>query len=85
MRDRASKGGSSWRPSCFPTSEGSTCIVVMRDDVAPPGSKAGPCMEGNRRNMRGPIGSAGLVSGGGYPQGTAGADARAEIGSRTGP
>ena len=84
MRDRASKGGRSRRPSCFPNSEGSMCTVNMRDGVAPSGSKAGSCMEGKRRNMRGPIGSAGLVSGGGRSQGTAEAGTRAEIGSRTG-
>ena len=68
----------------FPYHEGSTCVVAMRDGVAPPGSKAGSRMEGNRRNMRGPTGSAGLVSGGGGRQGTAGAAIRAEVGSRTG-
>jgi len=57
--------------------------VVRRDGIAPPGSKAGSCMEGNRWNMRGPTGSAGLVSGGGWKQGTAGAAIRAEVGSRT--
>lgn len=68
----------------FPKHEGSMSIVVMRDDVAPSGSKAGSRMEGNHRNMRGPTGSAGLVSSGGQQQGTAGAAVRAEVGSRTG-
>ena len=67
-----------------PSLEGSTCIVAMRDDAASPGSKAASRMEGNRRNMRGPTGSAGVVSGGGWRQGTAGAAIRAEVGSRTG-
>ena len=57
MRDRASKGGRSRRPSWFPDSEGSMCAVGRRDGVAPPGSKAGSCTEGDRRNMRGPPGS----------------------------
>jgi hypothetical protein len=64
--------------------EGNMSIVVMRDDAAPPGSKAGSRMDSNHRNMRGPTGSAGLVSGGGRQQGTAGAGTRAEVGSRTG-
>ena len=68
----------------FPKREGSMCTVVMRDSDAPPGSKAASCIEGDHRNMRGPIGSAGLVSGGGRSRGTAGAAFRAEIGSRTG-
>ncbi len=68
----------------FPFHEDSTRGIAMRDGGAPPGSKAGPCMEGKRRNMRGPIGAAGLVSGGGWRRGTAGAAVRAEIGSRTG-
>ena len=38
-------------------------------------------MEGNRRNMRGPTGSAGLVSGGGGRRGKAEAVLRAEVGS----
>ena len=37
----------------------------MRDDAAPSGSMAGSRMEGSYRNMRGPTGSARLVSGGG--------------------
>jgi len=52
--------------------------VATRDGDAPPGSKAGSRMEGNRRNMRGPTGAAGLVSGGGRQRGTAGVAARAE-------
>jgi hypothetical protein len=69
----------------FPSHEGNTSIVVMRDDAAPSGSMAASPMEGNHRNMRGPIGSAGLVSSGGQRQGTARAAVRAEVGSRTGP
>jgi hypothetical protein len=68
----------------FPFHEGNMNIVVMRDDVAPPGSKAGSRMEGSHRNMRDPTGSAGMVSSGGQQQGTAGVAFRAEVGSRTG-
>ena len=68
-----------------PSLEGSTCVIAMREGVASPGSKAGTRMESNRRNMRGPIGSAGLVSGGGWQRGKARGAIRAEIGSRTGP
>jgi hypothetical protein len=67
-----------------PSLEGSTCAIAMRDGVAPPGSMAGPRMKSVRRNMRGPTGSARLVSGGGGWQGNAGAAIRAEVGSRTG-
>lgn len=34
--------------------EGNMCIVAMRDDVAPPGSKAISRMKGFCRNLRGP-------------------------------
>lgn len=68
----------------FPKHEDNMNIVVMRDDIAPPGSKAGSRMEGSHRNMRGPTGSAGLVSCGGQQQGTAGVAVRAEVGIRTG-
>lgn len=68
----------------FPFHEGNMSIVVMRDDAAPSGSMAGSRMEGNHRNMRGPTGSAGLVSSGGQQQGTAGVAVRAEFGNRTG-
>ena len=68
-----------------PNLEGSTCVIAMREGVASPGSKAGSRMESIRRNMRGPTGSARLVSGGGWRQGDAGAAVRAEVGSRTGP
>jgi hypothetical protein len=67
-----------------PGLEGSMYAVAMRDGAASPGSKAGSRMESKRRNMRGPIGSAGLVSGAGCWRGAAGANIRAEIGSRTG-
>jgi hypothetical protein len=40
VRDRASLGGRSRRPSQLPIGEGSMCVVDMRDDVAPPASKA---------------------------------------------
>jgi hypothetical protein len=68
----------------FPLNEGSMCAVAMRDGDAPPGSWAVSCMEGHRRNRRGPTGSAGLVSGGGEWRGCAEAALRAEVGSRTG-
>lgn len=68
----------------FPSHEGDMSIVVTRDVAAPSGSMAGSRMEGNHRNMRGPTGSAGLVSSGGQQQGTARAAVRAEVGSRTG-
>lgn len=68
----------------FPKHEGNMSIVDRRDDVAPSGSMAASRMEGNHRNMRGPTGTAGLVSRGGQRQGTARAADRAEVGSRTG-
>jgi len=52
------------KAECVPVHEGSTCVIVTRDDVASPGSKAGSRMNSIRRNMRGPTGSAELVSGG---------------------
>ena len=68
----------------FPFHEGNMSNVAMRDAAAPSGSKAGSRVDSSHRNMRGPTGSVGLVSGGGRQQGTAGADTRAEVGSRTG-
>ena len=68
-----------------PVHEGGTCVVVTRDGVAPPGSKAGSRMSSIRRNLRGPTGSAGLVAAGGWRRGVAGAALRAEVGSRAGP
>ena len=67
-----------------PVLEGSTCAIAMRDGVASPGSKAASRMNSIHRNMRDPTGSAGLVSGGGWKRGDAGAATRAEVGSRTG-
>ena len=67
-----------------PEPEGSMCAVAMRDGVASPGSKAASRMNSIHRNMRDPTGSAGLVSGGGWGRGAAGAAIRAEVGSRTG-
>ena len=67
-----------------PFLEGSTWVIVMRDDIASPGSKAASRMKSIYRNMRGPTGSARLVSGGGEWRGAAGAVVRAEVGSRTG-
>ena len=54
-----------------PSSEGSMCIVDTRDGVAPPGSKTASRMNSMHRNMRGPTGSAGVVSSGGRAQGIA--------------
>ena len=67
-----------------PVVEGHVYAVAMRDGDAPSGSKARSRMEGNHRNMRGPTGAAGLVSGGGGRRGIAEAVVRAEVGSRTG-
>ena len=67
-----------------PSLEGSTCDIAMRDGVASPGSKAASRTKSTHRNMRGPTGAAGLVSGGGWRRGDAGAAVRAEVGSRTG-
>lgn len=69
---------------CVPVHEGSMCAVVMQDGDASPGSKATTRMKGNHRNMRGPTGAAGLVSGGGGRRGLSEAVIRAEDGSRTG-
>ncbi len=67
-----------------PSLEGSMCAIVMRDGVASPGSKAASRTNSIHRNMRGPTGAAGLVSGGGWKRGDARAAIRAEVGSRTG-
>jgi len=52
-----------------PVHEGSMCIVVMRDDVAPPGSWAASRMKGHLRNPGGPAGSIGMVPDGGASRG----------------
>lgn len=49
--------------------EGSTCIVVMRDDVAPSGSKAISRMKGWYRNLGGPAVADGFTSSGVYGEG----------------
>jgi len=67
----------------FPKREDSTSGFVMREAVAPPGSMTASRMKGSHWNMRDPTGSATLVRGGGYLRGYAGADIRAEVGSRT--
>ena len=67
----------------FPDCEDSTNDLVMREIVAPPGSKATSRTEGKRWNMRGPTGSVALVRDGGDRQGNARVDVRAEVGSRT--
>lgn len=66
----------------FPKREGSTGGLVMREIVAPPGSKATSRTEGKRWNMRGPTGSVALVRDGGHRRGDAEVDVRAEVGSR---
>jgi hypothetical protein len=66
----------------FPIREDSTDDLVMREVIAPPGSKATSRTEGKRWNMRGPTGSVALVCDGGHRQGDAGVDVRAEVGSR---
>jgi len=48
-----------------PINEGSMCIVVMRDDIAPPGSRTASRGKGCHRNPGGPTGSIGLVIDGG--------------------
>ena len=50
---------------CVPVHEGSMCTDAMRVGHRSAGWKARSRMEGNHRNMRGPTGAAGLVSGGG--------------------
>ena len=62
-----------------PFLEGGTWVIVTRDDIASPGSKAASRMKSIYRNMRGPTGSARLVSGGGEWRGVAGADALVEL------
>jgi hypothetical protein len=66
----------------FPKREDSKGDLVMREIVAPPGSKATSRTEGKRWNMRGPTGSVALVRDGGDRRGDAGVDVRAEVGSR---
>lgn len=67
-----------------PYLEGRMCAIVMREGVVSPGSKAASRTNSIHRNMRGPTGAAGLVSGGEWRRGDAGAANRAEVGSRTG-
>jgi hypothetical protein len=57
----------------IPVHEGSMCIVVMRDDVAPPGSWAASRTKGHLRNPGGPAGSIGMVPDGGTSRGMTGA------------
>jgi hypothetical protein len=52
-----------------PVHEGSMCIVVMRDDAAPPESRAASRTKGCFRNPGGPTGSIGMVPDGGTSQG----------------
>ena len=66
----------------FPKREDSTGDLVMREIVAPPGSKDTSRTEGKRWNMRGPTGSVALVCDGGHRRGDAGVEVRAEVGSR---
>ena len=69
----------------FPKRKDSMSSFVMREVVAPPGSKATRRTEGSYWNMRDPTGSATLVRGGEHLLGDARAGARAEVGSRTHP
>lgn len=82
--NQAPKGGWSRRPSLFRFGEGSTPGVVMPDVGAPPGSRTASRGKGQLRNWGGPIGSTGLVTGGGRRQDAVRVAVRAEIGSRTG-
>jgi hypothetical protein len=68
-----------------PYSEGSMCIVDMRDDVAPPGSRTASRQKGQPRDPGDPTGSVEMIDDGGAVQGETGAMRRAEVGSRTGP
>ena len=52
-----------------PVHEGSMCIVIKRDDVAPPGSWAASRTKGRFRNPGGPTGSIGMVLDGGTSRG----------------
>jgi hypothetical protein len=54
----------------FPKREDSTGDLVMREIVAPPGSKATSRTEGKRWNMRGPTGSVALVRDGDIDEAT---------------
>ncbi len=83
VRDRASNALRLRRQGGFTFHEGRMCVTAMRGGAAPPGSRAGSCMEGRHRNMRGSIGALGQVTGGGGKRGAAGANTRAEIGSWT--
>jgi len=64
--------------------EGSMCAIAMRDGVTPPESGTTSRTKGHGREPGGPVGSAGLVSGGGVVRGKTGVRRRAETGSRTG-
>ena len=76
-----------WRiaeAECVRAQEGRTSAVAVRDGDVPPGSKAASRMDSIRRNMRGPTGSAGLVSGGGGWQAMPEPPSELEVGGRTG-
>ncbi len=68
----------------LPCNEGRMCVVAMRDDVAPPGSRNASRTKGHLRDPGGPAGSVGLIADGGTEQGKTVAPRRAEAGSRTG-
>ncbi len=52
--DRATKFANVAEAELILRNEGSTCAVVMRDGVAPPGSKASSRVKGLHRNLGGP-------------------------------
>ena len=64
--------------------EGSTCMVAMRDQAAPPESRTASCTKGHLRDPGDPVGSVRMVSDGGIARGQTRARRRAETGSRTG-
>jgi hypothetical protein len=68
----------------MPYNEGRMCIVAMRDDATPPESRNASHTKGRLRDPGGPVGSVGLIAGGGTKQGKTGVSCRAEAGSRTG-
>jgi len=65
--------------------EGSMNVVAMRDGAAPPESGTASRTKGHHRNPGDPVGSVGLVTGGGNVRGQTEARRRAETGSRIGP
>ena len=66
-----------------PAVEGHVYTVGMQDGDAPPGSWIASRTKGRRRDPGGPIGSVGIVAGGGSSRGKTEVAGRAEVGSRT--